>query len=85
MDIVFPLALPKAFEFCLTEEDWEDPVSCYSFIMDLKEQIPARSRPYDHKTRTWTVDERYLDVFKELRQEYFGDDPNQQELFEDEM
>jgi len=46
--------------------------------------VPLSGRAYDRETSIWTVSKEYVPAFRELKEKYFGPDPNQGNLFEGE-
>ncbi len=70
----------NSFSFSFDEFEKHTWSVCESFISALKDIVPKDERSLDSDTHEWTIDEKHLEKFQELRITYF-DSKDQQNLW----
>lgn len=80
MTISSPPVLEGGLQWWFDKDDWNGPWT--AFLIAFKDMVPLSGRTYDKETSIWTVSKEHVAAFRELKEEYFGPDPNQGNLFD---
>lgn len=80
MTVSSPPALNGGFKWWFDKDDWK--ADWLEFLHAFKDAVPLSGRTYNKKTSIWTVTKEYVSAFRELKERYFGPDPNQGNLFD---